>query len=73
MAPTSEAGERRPGESRWGFYFGWVRAAYDVTMEAARRNGDAEKVEDRIREMVRSESSGERYLSKVLGSNLVLQ
>ncbi len=50
-----------------------VWAAYDATIEAARRHGDAEKVEDRIRDMVRSESSGERYLSKVLGKKLGLQ
>jgi hypothetical protein len=50
-----------------------VRAAYDATIEAARRHGDVEKVEDRIREMVRAESSRERYLSKVLGRNLGLQ
>ena len=50
-----------------------VRAAYDATIEAARRHGDVEKVEDRIRDMVRAESSGERYLSKVLGRDLGLQ
>ena len=50
-----------------------MRAAYDATMEAASRHGNARKVEDRIREMVRSESSGERYLSKVLGGNPGLQ
>ena len=50
-----------------------VWAAYDATMEAAGQQGDAEKVEDRIREMVRAESLGERFVSKILGRKLGIQ
>jgi len=49
-----------------------VLAAYDATMEAARQQGDTKRVEDRIREMVRGENLGERFVTKILGRRLGL-
>jgi hypothetical protein len=49
-----------------------VWAAYDATMEAAMRQGESKDVEDRIRELVRAEGGGGRFVAQVLGRKLGL-
>jgi len=45
-------------------------AAYDATMDAAGQAGESERVESRIRELVRAHSSGEGLAAQVLGRKL---
>jgi len=47
-----------------------VWAAYSHTLEAAEQSGDADEVRQRIRDLVASESKGERFVTQVLGREL---
>jgi hypothetical protein len=47
-----------------------VRAAYENTMEAAEHAGRREEVRTRVRDLVASETFGERFVTKILGREL---
>lgn len=49
-----------------------VKAAYDWTMKAAMQHGSTAEVEEKIRRIVAAETFGERFVSKILGSQLGL-
>ena len=49
-----------------------VWAAYTNTMKAAERAGRAGQVRDRIRSLAASETSGERFVNRILGRELGL-
>ena len=49
---------------------GDVRESYDSTMEAARQQGETERVEKRIRELLRAESPGGEFVSRILSRKL---
>jgi hypothetical protein len=49
-----------------------VWAAYDATMKAAERLGNAPDVRARIREMVAAEVLGDRFVTRILGRELGL-
>jgi hypothetical protein len=49
-----------------------VWAAYDATMKAASRQGDAVSVRGQIRQMVAAESGGAGFVTKILGRELGL-
>jgi hypothetical protein len=50
-----------------------VWAAYSHTLKAAERCGDADAVRRRIRELVASESHGDRFVTRILGRELGLE
>jgi tetratricopeptide (TPR) repeat protein len=50
-----------------------VRAAYAHTMKASEHAGIAQETRARIRELVRSETFGERFVTRVLGPDLGLR
>ena len=49
-----------------------VHSAYDHTMKAAENAGCADEVRERIRTLVRKETHGERFVTKILGRELGL-
>jgi hypothetical protein len=49
-----------------------VRAAYDHTLKAAENSGCRSETIERIRELVAGETSGERFVTKVLGREIGL-
>lgn len=49
-----------------------VWAAYHSTMKAAEQHGSAAEVKERIRKQVASESTGDRFVTKILGPELGL-
>ncbi len=50
-----------------------VRAAYQHTLAAAQHHGSVEATRERIRELVASETFGERFVTRVLGRELGLR
>jgi hypothetical protein len=47
-----------------------VWAAYTQTMKAAERAGGIAETQERIRQLVAGETSGERFVTRILGRQL---